>query len=357
MAFADAQVNTRAGRGSPDPACLRTGSLPFRRDELPLSPMPKSTLAFLQLIRLPNVVTAAADSLAGWLLVTGSLSAPWRWLPLVVSSMVLYASGTILNDVLDFEIDRIERPGRPLPSGRVSRRVAAWLGGLGLLLGPCLALASGSIMSGLLAAVLALAILSYDSGLKHTLLGPEVMGACRGLNLLLGMTHAAAFGGPVAWLAALAYGIYVAGITIASRSEAIGGARVAGRRTGLSDDGHRRAGSRQFFGTTISCSSRGQAHRSARGASRPGPGRSCRERRGLACDRAPGSRAHPTVHQNGNLEPGVAARRSDRRGPGPGARTSDHRALASCLHPGQVALFDLMTCNQAWSGRGEHNAG
>ena len=98
--------------------------------------MPKSTLAFLQLIRLPNVVTAAADSLAGWLLVTGSLSAPGRWLPLLAASMLLYASGTILNDVFDFEIDRVERPGRPLPSGRVSRRIAAWLGGLGLGAGP-----------------------------------------------------------------------------------------------------------------------------------------------------------------------------------------------------------------------------
>ena len=50
--------------------------------------------------------------------------------------MVLYASGTALNDVFDFEIDRAERPGRPLPSGRVSSRSAAWLGGLGLVLGP-----------------------------------------------------------------------------------------------------------------------------------------------------------------------------------------------------------------------------
>ena len=51
------------------------------------------------------------------------------------------------------------------------------------------------------------------------------MGACRGLNLLLGMTHAAALGGPIAWLAALAYGIFVGGITVISRSEAVGGAR------------------------------------------------------------------------------------------------------------------------------------
>jgi 4-hydroxybenzoate polyprenyltransferase len=185
--------------------------------------MHKTTLAYFQLIRLPNVVTAAADSLAGWLLVTGSLSAQERWLPLLGSSMVLYASGTMLNDVFDFEVDRVERPGRPLPSGKVSRRVAGWLGGLGLALGPCLALASGSAASGLLAAVLALAILGYDIGLKHTWLGPAAMGACRGMNFLLGMTHVVELGGPIAWLAALAYAIFVAGITIASRSEAVGG--------------------------------------------------------------------------------------------------------------------------------------
>ncbi len=188
--------------------------------------MPRTILAYLQLIRLPNVVTAAADSLAGWLLVTGSLLAPSRWLPLLASSMVLYASGIMLNDVFDFEDDRLERPTRPLPSGRARRRTAAWLGGLGLALGPCVALASGFASSGVLAAALALTILSYDAGLKRTWLGPAVMGACRGLNFLLGMTHAAALGGPIAWIAALAYGVFVAGITIGSRSEAVGGARA-----------------------------------------------------------------------------------------------------------------------------------
>ena len=104
--------------------------------------------AYLQLIRLPNVLTAAADSLAGWLLVGGLARRAGRWLPLVVASMILYASGTALNDVFDFEVDRAERPGRPLPSGRVSIRSAAWLGGLGLVLGPALALAGGSAASG-----------------------------------------------------------------------------------------------------------------------------------------------------------------------------------------------------------------
>jgi hypothetical protein len=188
--------------------------------------------AWLQLIRLPNVVTAAADSLAGWLLATGSPAASLQWLPLAAASMVLYASGTALNDVFDSEIDRAERPGRPIPSGQVSWQTAAWLGGSGLVLGPALALTSGSTTSGIVAAALALCILGYDGGLKHTILGPLLMGACRGLNVLLGMSLAPALAGPTAWFAAAAYGLFVAGITVVSRWEVSGGNR-AGLVAGL----------------------------------------------------------------------------------------------------------------------------
>jgi hypothetical protein len=127
--------------------------------------------------------------------------------------------------VFDCEIDRAERPGRPLPSGQVSRRTAAWLGGLGLALGPSLAFLSGSAASGIVAAALALCILAYDAGMKHTPLGPVFMGACRGLNLLLGMSCAPAMAGPIGWFAALFYGLFVAGITVVSRSETSGGNR------------------------------------------------------------------------------------------------------------------------------------
>jgi 4-hydroxybenzoate polyprenyltransferase len=194
--------------------------------------MREKTIAYLQLIRLPNVVTAAADSLAGWLLVMGSLAGPSRWVPLLVASMVLYASGTALNDVFDLEVDRAERPGRPLPSGRVGVRSAAWLGGLGLVIGPLLAMAGGSLAGGLVAAILAGCILAYDAGLKRTPLGPLGMGSCRGLNLLLGMTHAPDLGGPVAWFAAGSYGLFVVGITVISRSETRGEDR-RGLVTGL----------------------------------------------------------------------------------------------------------------------------
>ncbi|MHC5538193.1 UbiA family prenyltransferase [Singulisphaera rosea] len=187
---------------------------------------------YLQLVRLPNVFTAAADSLAGWLIVQGSFESPERWLPLLLSSMTIYAAGIALNDVFDYEIDLKERPNRPIPSGQVSRKFAAWLGGGLLTAGPLLALASGSASSFFVALILSLSVLAYDVGVKRTVLGPEVMGLCRGLNFLLGMSQAPDLGGPTAWLVASSLATFVTGVTWISRWETETG-RVRGLLAGM----------------------------------------------------------------------------------------------------------------------------
>ncbi len=175
--------------------------------------------AYLQLVRLPNLFTAAADPLAGWLLVGGALGEVRGWGPLVASGVALYAAGMVLNDVFDAEVDRVERPGRPLPSGRVARRHAAVLGAILLASGPALA-APGGGRSLTVALVLAACVLGYDGVLKRTPVGPLAMGACRSLNLLLGMTADPRLGGPAGWLAASSFGLFVAGVTWISRREA-----------------------------------------------------------------------------------------------------------------------------------------
>ena len=174
---------------------------------------------YLQLVRLPNLFTAAADSLAGWLIVRGSLEQPEKWVPLVLASVLIYAAGIVLNDVFDFEVDLKERPSRPLPSGKVTRRFAAWLGGLAIVSGPLIAALSGSTASFLVALSLAACVLGYDAGLKRTVLGPEVMGACRALNLLLGLSQGSQRGGPGGWLIATSLGVFIVGVTWISRSE------------------------------------------------------------------------------------------------------------------------------------------
>ena len=82
--------------------------------------------AYAQLIRLPNVFTALADIALGWLCAVAAGTPAARWpsfLLLMASSACLYSAGMIWNDFFDVEQDQRERPFRPIPSGRISRRV------------------------------------------------------------------------------------------------------------------------------------------------------------------------------------------------------------------------------------------
>jgi 4-hydroxybenzoate polyprenyltransferase len=79
-------------------------------------------LPWLRLMRLPNLATAAADSMAGYLVVSGLQAVQWppaACLLAVLASLGFYAAGMVLNDVYDVAIDRAERPERPLPSGAI----------------------------------------------------------------------------------------------------------------------------------------------------------------------------------------------------------------------------------------------
>src|SRR5690606_20500174 len=55
------------------------------------------------------------------------------WLLATLAATLAYAGGTTLNDVADVEFDRRHRPERAIPSQVVTRRTAAWVGGLQLL--------------------------------------------------------------------------------------------------------------------------------------------------------------------------------------------------------------------------------
>jgi 4-hydroxybenzoate polyprenyltransferase len=203
----------------------------------PVSPL----LPYLRLMRLPNVFTAIADIAMGFLFVHRIEEVPQQWpvlALLIASSALLYTAGMILNDLWDLEIDRAERPFRPLPSGQISVSVAMRLGFLFLFNGVMLAAAAGYMhqpalsppwRSGAVAALLALAIVAYDNWLKHTPIGPIGMGLCRLLNVLLGMSAAGIAVPPdeqwlsyhpASWLIAGGLGLYVTGVTWFARSEA-----------------------------------------------------------------------------------------------------------------------------------------
>jgi 4-hydroxybenzoate polyprenyltransferase len=189
-------------------------------------------IAWLQLLRLPNVFTAVADVAMGYVITHGDLQPAWQFALLAVASCLLYLSGMVLNDVFDAQADARDRPDRPIPSGRIPRRTAAACG-LALL-------ASGTLTTWFTSAIthdarpatigtlLATSIVLYDYTLKRTPLAPFTMGACRTLNVLLGMSLAY-WGKPKdfvsPWssqecLIALGIGIYIIGVTIFARTEA-----------------------------------------------------------------------------------------------------------------------------------------
>jgi 4-hydroxybenzoate polyprenyltransferase len=195
-------------------------------------------LAYLQLFRAPNVFTAVADVTMGFLFVQQSLENYPPFLLLMLASSFLYVAGMVLNDVYDFDRDSAERPERPLPSGRISLAWARWLGYELLVVGVILGWCAGWLgdapqqfpwRAGATATLLAVCVVLYDAVLTQTAVAPRVMGACRFLNVLLGMSVAGTpvRGGaivaditPEQLLVAGGIGTYIAGVTWFARSEA-----------------------------------------------------------------------------------------------------------------------------------------
>ena len=177
----------------------------------------RKLLAYFQLVRLPLVFSAVADILMGYFVTVGELK--YQLGLLIAASCSLYWAGMVLNDVMDFDIDSEQRPERPLPSGRIDRVWAKKLGFGLLLLGIAIACAV-SLISGVLALTLAVAIYLYDGPLKRTMVAPWLMGSCRMLNVLLGMSLTANLRQPDLLLIGGGLGVYVAGITWFARSEA-----------------------------------------------------------------------------------------------------------------------------------------
>lgn len=199
----------------------------------------KRLLPYLQLMRLPALFTALADTFAGLLMNHSSLSPVSDFLWLLLATTGLYLSGMVFNDVFDVKQDRAERPQRPIPSGRVPLAHAVVLGTV--LMGSGLACAAAvRFHSFVLAGLLAGCVLAYDGVLKKTWLGPLTMGGCRFLNILLAASAGVSLVAP--WQStfqrpqlglAIGIGLYIVGLTLFARTEAQSRSRVTVLTAGI----------------------------------------------------------------------------------------------------------------------------
>ncbi|MFF2269615.1 SCO3242 family prenyltransferase [Cellulosimicrobium cellulans] len=171
----------------------------------------------LDLVRAPAVLSVVGDTLAGAAAAGHALTPRRALLPL--ASACLYAGGMALNDYADRDLDAVERPERPIPSGRISEARALQVA-VGLTAaGVGLAAAGGGARALAVAVPLAASVWTYDTVAKEHAVGPVVMAACRGLDVLLGagVGHLRA-----ALPAAAGMAVHTAGVTFVSRGEVHG---------------------------------------------------------------------------------------------------------------------------------------
>src|SRR5262252_1543446 len=171
----------------------------------------------LKLGRVSNLPTVWTNVLAGTALVTDTVQG-WHTGVVVLAMSVMYVGGMYLNDYFDRAIDARERPRRPIPAGEISAATVCAFGFGTLALGIVLLGASG-LLAAAAGALLALAIVLYDSFHKGNPAAPMIMGLCRAL-VYCGAAAAATTALPTAIVpAACALLAYVAGLTYAAQQE------------------------------------------------------------------------------------------------------------------------------------------
>ncbi len=181
----------------------------------------------LKLGRVSNLPTVWTNGLTGLVLGGGALLDP-RTLPLLIALSLFYVAGMYLNDAFDAEIDRKERPDRPIPSGAIdlwtvyAASFAMFMVGLCLLAWVGFVAANGTggwpSLAGL---VLITSIVVYDWHHKGNPFSPLIMGVCR---MMVYVTAGLCFlVPPPAWLllAAVLLFSYLIGLTYIAKQETL----------------------------------------------------------------------------------------------------------------------------------------
>jgi len=192
--------------------------------------------AWLELTRGANLPTVWSNALIGALVAAAFGAEMDGSTPLVLGALLLglallYTGGMFLNDACDVGWDKVHRPSRPIPSGRLSLRSVQVAAGLALSAGAGLLIwASPSGPALAVLGLLVVAILAYSRWHKGNPLAPVLMGLCRASLPLVGYLAFApdcdgcAQGSERLILAhAAAVGLYTLSISLLARHEATGG--------------------------------------------------------------------------------------------------------------------------------------
>ena len=146
-----------------------------RRLSRSTSSSPTRLSSFLTLIRIPNCIMIGLAVLVAETIGLGTLPTPSEAAFGFLTAFLLLAGTMVFNDIQDVQVDRVNSPDRPIPSGRVSIRQAYALS----IIFSTLALVSSLVLGVLtfLTALIALILMAYYNtrGKKTGLLGNAVV--------------------------------------------------------------------------------------------------------------------------------------------------------------------------------------
>lgn len=181
----------------------------------------------------------AALSVAIGAVTSGVSAAGWPVAAAALSAVLITAAGNAYNDVVDLEIDRVNRPGRPLPSGRLQPRSARRLSVFLAVVGLALAWSLGPF-TGVIAAVVVVGLATYSEALKtRPAWGNLMVSALAAAAFPFGAAAAGAWGR--SWIPAAFAFLFHLGREIVKDVEDIAGDRAMGAHTLAIDLGARRA--------------------------------------------------------------------------------------------------------------------
>lgn len=153
---------------------------------------------YLKLMRSGNCLMAAIAATVGVFIAynivanSSPYSSGFTAFPLIEAVKVFFVvflvtgAGNAVNDYFDIEIDRINKPARPIPSGKIALKTALYFSLALFIMGIILA-ASINMICGAIAFVNSLLLIYYASTLKRTaLLGNITVGYLTGSTFLFG---------------------------------------------------------------------------------------------------------------------------------------------------------------------------
>lgn len=146
----------------------------------------RKILYFIELSRPINGLIAFISVFLGALLASGALSPLANVFIIAVAAFLIISAGNALNDLCDVEIDKINKPKRPIPSGKITRKEALTFSVILLQIGTCMGIIIG-LTTFLIAFSVSVCLALYAIRLKRTpLAGNIVVGLLTALIFISG---------------------------------------------------------------------------------------------------------------------------------------------------------------------------